>query len=104
LAQFQATKFTQPDTLKMLMDMNSHLESPLEKDVLETSFHRGLPDLETDLKLVPEPSGDTSKPASRGHLKTGQLKARPGQFVLPHQERLWQHFDLTFSVAHAELA
>src|SRR6266852_5399864 len=22
-------------------------------------------------------SGDTSKPASRGHLKTGQLKARP---------------------------
>ena len=44
LAQFQATKFTQPDTLKMLMDMNSHLESPLEKDVLETSFHRGLPD------------------------------------------------------------
>ena len=25
-------------------------------------------------------SGDTSKPASRGHLKTGQLKARPGQF------------------------
>ncbi len=30
-------------------------------------------------------SGDTSKPASRGHLKTGQLSASRTSIVLPHR-------------------
>ncbi|MGD0363591.1 MAG: hypothetical protein ABSC93_22135, partial [Bryobacteraceae bacterium] len=40
----------------------------------------------------PAPSGDTSKPASRGHLKTGQLSASRTPLVLPHRQRFRQQF------------
>jgi hypothetical protein len=39
-----------------------------------------------------QPSGDTSKPASRGHLKTGQLKASRTVIVLPHRWHFRQEF------------
>jgi hypothetical protein len=38
------------------------------------------------------PSGDTSKPASRGHLKTGQLSASRTVIVLPHRWHFRQEF------------
>jgi transcriptional regulator with XRE-family HTH domain len=37
-------------------------------------------------------SGDTSKPASRGHLKTGQLSASRTVIVLPHRWHFRQEF------------
>ena len=38
------------------------------------------------------PSGVTSKPASRGHLKTGQLSASRTVIVLPHRGHFRQEF------------
>lgn len=38
LAQFQPTKATKADTLKMLADMNKHLKEPLESTVLQKAF------------------------------------------------------------------
>jgi len=52
LAQFQSTKATQDDTHKMLVDMNSHLQQPLDKAVLQTTFNRGWPELKEALDKV----------------------------------------------------
>jgi hypothetical protein len=41
---------------------------------------------------MPLASGDTSKPASRGHLKTGQLSASRTVIVLPHRWHFRQEF------------
>src|SRR6266849_11072951 len=38
------------------------------------------------------PSGDTSKPASRGHSKTGQLSVSRTVIVLLYRRNFWQEF------------
>jgi hypothetical protein len=57
LAQFQSTRPTKEDTLKMLSNMNKHLKEPLEPSVLDTTFNRGWPELEGHLKAVPKKVG-----------------------------------------------
>ena len=64
---------------------DNHIETSLRQDSVEVAEP-----MEWPVRLRPRPSGITSKPASRGHLKTGQLSASRTIIVLPYLRQLRQ--------------
>lgn len=89
LAQFQSTKATKDDTLKMLEDMNKHLKEPLEPAVLQNAFNRGWPELENTLKTVPKQAGAQEKnPKTKTEMMLEEILA----YVRQQNRQIGTHF------------
>jgi hypothetical protein len=58
----------------MLVDMNSHLQQPLDKDVLQKGFNRGWPELREALDKIPK-AVETPQPKSKVELMLEEILA-----------------------------
>jgi hypothetical protein len=83
-ATFSSTDLTEPDSAAE--EREGLLCSSREQEIRNRAYEIYLP------------SGVTSKPASRGHFKTGQLNASRTAIVLPHQRQVRQEFSFRSSL------
>lgn len=66
LAQFQSRVSNKDGTSKLVLDINTHLENPIDEDRLQRSFERCWPELDKQLKKAHEQDSDiASKPERR---------------------------------------